>query len=42
MNEKTNQTAIIDVKFDEESKSKLWIMLQDKENPGERRDLLEN
>ena len=31
MNKKNNQTTIIDVKFDEESKSELWIMLQDKE-----------
>ena len=33
MNKKNNQTSIIDVKFDEESKSELWIMLQDKEKP---------
>ena len=39
MNKKNNQTTIIDVKFDEESKSKLWIRLQDKEKPENRRDL---
>ena len=31
MNKKNNQTTIIDVKFDGESKSELWIRLKDKE-----------
>ena len=33
MNKKNNQSTIIDVKFDEESKSELRIRLQDKEKP---------
>ena len=33
MNKKNNQTTIIDVKFDEQSKSELRIRLQDKEKP---------
>ena len=33
MNKKFLQTTIIDVKFDEKSKSELWIRLQDKEKP---------
>ena len=39
---KKNQTTLIDVKFDEKSKSELQIRLQDKENPENRRDLSKN
>ena len=33
MNKKNNQTTLINVKFDEESESELWIRLQDNEMP---------